>query len=86
MAEEWTDALAGLSRQAIKQGLAKTRQALTWPPTIAEFLQACQGVEVQVDENHFNCTINGCPNPGTICRATHGNKWICNKHFHEGKG
>jgi hypothetical protein len=86
IADEWREALAGLSRQAIKQGLSKTRQTLTWPPTIAEFLQACQGVEIVQDVNHFMCNIPGCPNPGTMCRATHGNNWICNKHYHEGKG
>lgn len=43
IADEWTDALVGYSRQAIKQGLAKARQTLAWPPTIAEFIQLCQG-------------------------------------------
>jgi hypothetical protein len=86
IANEWRTALAGLSRQAIQQGLSKTRQTLTWPPTIAEFLQACHGAEATPDVNHFNCSIGGCPNSGTMSRSTHGNYWICNKHFHDGKG
>lgn len=54
IAEEWTDALAGLNRQAIKQGLSKTRQTLVWPPTIAEFLQASQGADIAADSKSIS--------------------------------
>lgn len=88
IANEWREALAGLSRQAIQQGLSKTRQSLAWPPTIAEFLQACQGAEIneETKASYFMCKIPGCPNPGTMCRATHGNNWVCNSHYQQGKG
>jgi hypothetical protein len=86
IAEEWTDALAGLSRQAIKRGLAKARQTLTWPPTIAEFLQACQGVDITTIVNSHGCSVPGCADAGTMCRSTHGGNWVCNRHWHAGHG
>jgi hypothetical protein len=86
IANEWTDALAGKSRQTIKQGLSKARQALTWPPSIAEFLQACQGTEIDTGINRHTCAIPCCSNTATMCRSPYGSNWVCNRHFQEGKG
>lgn len=82
---EWAAAIDGLSRKQLDVGIIAARNQFTWPPEIAEFLPLCRG-EALVQENHFNCSIGGCPNTGTMCRATHGSNWICNKHYHEGKG
>ena len=84
LADEWSEALAGLSHQAIKHGLTKTRQTLMWPPTIAEFLQACQGVEIN-SESSFKCVVNNCQEVGSMSGCTKGNGWVCAKHWAEGK-
>jgi hypothetical protein len=81
--EEWKEAIDGLSDKQIKAGIAAARNQCQWPPEIAEFLPLCKG-EALVQDNHFMCSIGGCPNPGTI--SANGGNWICNRHYHEGKG
>lgn len=41
LVEEWQLGLHGLSGEQIKRGIAHCRQHATWPPSIAEFRQAC---------------------------------------------
>lgn len=82
---EWASAIEGMSRKQIDAGIIAARNQCQWPPEIAEFLPLCKG-EVLVQANHFICSINSCPNPGTMCRATHGSNWVCNQHYNAGKG
>lgn len=83
--DEWAEALEGLSDKQIKAGISAARNQCTWPPEIAEFLPLCKG-ECAVQPNHFNCSVNGCPNTGALCRNPHGSSWICNAHYQQGKG
>ena len=41
---EWSQGLAGLSDAAIMNGIAISRGALEWPPSIAEFKRLCLGL------------------------------------------
>lgn len=83
--EEWKEAIAGLSQAQIKAGITAARSQCQWPPEIAEFLPLCKG-EALVQENHFNCKVLGCPDAGTMSSNPHGKEWVCNRHWHEGKG
>ena len=38
---EWQEALAGMTAQQIKTGIEYSRTRHKWPPTIAEFIEAC---------------------------------------------
>ena len=41
---EWAQGLAGLSDDAIMNGIATSRESLEWPPSIAEFKRLCLGL------------------------------------------
>jgi hypothetical protein len=83
--EEWQEAIASLSDKQIKAGITAARSQCQWPPEIAEFLPLCKG-EALVQANHFNCSVPGCPDPGSMCTMPFSNNWICNRHWHKGKG
>lgn len=87
LAREWGEALAGKSPQALQKALAAARQNSIWPPSIAEFLSYCDSAEpIPAPAANQGCAIAGCPAAGTMCAATHGSRWVCNRHFQEGKG
>lgn len=45
IAHEWSEGLAGLDGEQIKRGIEQCRQRCKWPPSIAEFRQAAEGVD-----------------------------------------
>jgi hypothetical protein len=86
IADEWADTLNNINYATIKKAITKARTDYpSWPPKPGEFLKLCYGEEIAKPANH-GCAIPGCPDAGTMSRATHGSNWICNRHYHEGKG
>lgn len=82
---EWEESISGFTRKQLDTGIAEARNTFKWPPEISEFIPLCKG-ESAAQPNHFNCAVVGCPNAGSMCTSPWGTNWVCNKHWHEGKG
>lgn len=47
---EWAEALAGMSGAQIRAGIEQARSHCDWPPSIAEFVRACQEADGRTAE------------------------------------
>lgn len=61
--EEWALGLAGLTGEQLGVGLAYCREALAWPPSIAEFRRACLGGRDDLHRGAAYSTFKRLPKP-----------------------
>jgi hypothetical protein len=83
--QEWSDAISGMTRKQLDAAIIEARNQFKWPPEISEFLPLCRGEPI-VQPNHFNCSVPGCPDVGSMCDSTFGSNWVCNKHWRMNNG
>lgn len=86
--EVWENAIAGMSRKQLDMGIKNATRQLIWPPEIPEFIKLCTNETVKTEPTvtrSSKCSVNTCPNYGTLSRDMRGDGWVCNKHWHEGR-
>lgn len=70
LVREWGEALAGLTPQEIRQGIAHCRARHTWTPTPAEFLAAARGDGEETEEQAaFRALAERCQGPALALPA-----------------